>query len=162
MTAPEPTGAAPDPSGDASAAHGRAAHSSTEALRAVFRRALRDVLVLVTVIAVVGIAAGAALRGTPGVWGALIGTVIVAVFSGSTVVAMLRTAGSSVTTASAALVGTWIAKMLLLIVAIAVLRDLDFYDSGVLGVVVIVGVLGSVFVDFRAVSTGRVPYTGQT
>lgn len=139
-TSPDGSPAAPDP------------------VRDVFARALRDMLVLVGVLTVVGIGVGALVGGVPGVWGAVIGVGIALVFSGSTVLAMLATAGSSITAASGALVGTWIAKMLVLVVVLAILRDQDFYHRGVFVVVVLVGVLGSVLLDYRAVARGRVPY----
>ncbi|KGM13777.1 hypothetical protein [Cellulomonas bogoriensis] len=124
----------------------------------VFRRALRGVLVLMGAVTVLGGVGGYLVAGTPGLWSALIASAVTLVFTGSTVVAMLRTARSSVTVASAALVGTWIAKMALLLVVVALLRDAQFYDRPVFGVVVLVGVIGSIWVDFRAVTSVRVPY----
>jgi len=115
-------------------------------------------LVLVGLLTVVGTAAGWWLAGSPGVWGALLGAAVALVFSGSTVLAMLLTADKSITTASGALVGTWIAKTFLLIIAFSVLRGMDFFDRQVFGVVVIVAVLGSVLLDYRAVAGARVPY----
>jgi hypothetical protein len=131
-----------------------------EPVRAVFRQALRDMLVLVVTLAVVGTAVGALVADptSAGVWGALLGVAVALVFSGSTVLAMLLTARSSVTAASGALVGTWLVKMLLLIIAFSLLRNAEFYDRGVFVVVVLVGVLGSVLLDYRAVSMARVPY----
>ena len=116
--------------------------------------------VLVGVLAVVGVALGALLApdATKGVWGALIGAAVALVFSGTTVLTMLRTADSSVATTGAVVLGGWLLKMIVLIAVFAVLRDLDFYDRTVLAVVTIVGVLGSVVLDYRAVVTGRVPY----
>lgn len=133
---------------------------SGAAVRAVFRRALRDMLVLVAVLAVLGVAAGALLAEEPmrGVWGALIGVAVTLVFSGTTVVSMLRTAESSVTTTGAVILGAWLVKMMVLIALFAVLDGLDFYDRTVLVVVLLVGVLGSAVLDYRAVVRGRVPY----
>ncbi|WP_243758378.1 hypothetical protein [Actinotalea soli] len=129
------------------------------AVRDAFRRALRDVLVLVGVVTVVGAVVGYLVSGTAGLWGALLAAAVTLVFSGSTVLAMLLTARSSVTAASGALVGTWITKMLLLIIAFGLLRDMDFYDRGTFLVAVLVGVLGAVLLDYRAVAGMRVPYT---
>lgn len=127
-------------------------------VRSVLRRALRDMLVLVGVLAVVGVVVGYLVAGLPGVWGALIGVVVALVFSGTTVLSMLRTASSSVSTTGAVVLGAWLVKMMFLIVLFAVLDGMDFYDRGVLVGVVLVGVLGSVFLDYRAVARGRVPY----
>ena len=133
-------------------------------VRAVFRRALRDMLILVGVVAVLGIGIGALVAEPPsaGIWGALVGVVVTLVFSGTTVVSMLRTANASVTTTGAVILGAWLVKMVLLVVLFAVLDGLDFYDREVLVVVALVGVLGSVFLDYRAVKNGRVPYVNPT
>lgn len=151
----------PDPSTPAPHAGPKAPTSESDiAAKAVFRRALRDMLVLVAVLAVVGVAVGAVVADDPakGVWGALIGVAVTLVFSGTTVVSMLRTTGASVTTTGAVILGAWVAKMALLVALFAVLDGLDFYDRTVLVVVVLVGVLGSVLLDYRAVARGRVPY----
>lgn len=129
-----------------------------EAVRAVLRRALRDMLVLVAVLAVVGVLVGALVAGLPGVWGAAIGVVVALVFSGTTVLSMLRTADAPAATTAAVILGAWLVKMILLVALFAVLRPMDFYDRNVLVVVVLVGVLGSVYLDYRAVTRGRVPY----
>ncbi|GGC12005.1 hypothetical protein [Cellulomonas carbonis] len=155
MTTPDPVPDRPVPDQPALAGEAR---PSGGAVHAVFRRALRDMLVLVAAVAVLGVGIGYALEGVPGVWGALIGAGVALVFSGTTVLSMLRTADASATTTGAVILGAWLVKMLLLVVLFAVLDDLTFYDREVLVVVVLAGVLGSVYLDYRAVRTGRVPY----
>lgn len=125
---------------------------------AVFRRALRDTGLLLGGLAVVGLGAGGLLAGLPGVWGALIGVGLALVFSGTTVVAMLRTLHSPPATMAAVVMGTWLAKVLVVVVVLALLRDHDFYSRGVLAAVLALGVVGSAVLDFRAVQNGRVPY----
>ena len=126
---------------------------------AVFRTALRDMLLLLAALAVLGVGVGALVAGRPGVWGALLGVAMTLVFSGTTIVSMLVTARSSAATTGAVIVGTWLVKMIVLIGALVALRPLGFYDRMVLGVVLLVGVLGAALLDYRAVRRGRVPYT---
>ena len=126
-------------------------------VRAVFRTALRDLLVLDAALAVVGIAAGWLVAGQAGLWGAVLGAGLILVFSGTTVVSMLKTATASATTTMVVVLGSWLAKMLVLLVALIVLRQFDFYDKRVLGAVLVVGVIGAALVDYRAVVRGRVP-----
>ena len=133
-----------------------------DAVRAVFRRALRDMLVLIAVLAVLGVGIGAVIAGAAGVWGALIGVAVALVFSGTTVLTVLKTAGSSASTTGAVILGAWLVKMILLVAVLATLRGMDFYDRGVFVVVVLVGVLGAVYLDYRAVARGRVPYVQPT
>lgn len=132
--------------------------TSSAAADAVFRRALRDMLVLLAVLSVLGVGLGALVAGSAGVWGALIGVGLALVFSGTTVVSMLRTSGSSPQAMAGVVMGAWLAKVIVVIVVLAVLRDLEFYDRTVLAAVLLLGVLGSALLDYRAVTNGRVPY----
>lgn len=125
---------------------------------AVFRQALRDMVLLVAGVTVLGVAVGGLVAGLPGVWGALIGAGIALVFSGATTLSMLRTAHAAPSTMMAVVMGTWLGKIAVVIVLLAVLRGMDFYDRYVLVVVVAVAVIGSALLDYRAVSHGRVPY----
>lgn len=131
---------------------------SADAVRAVLRRALRHLLILLGVLALVGAGVGWAVSGAAGVWGALIGAGVALVFSGTTVLSHLRTADAPVTTTGAVVLGAWLVKMVLIVALFAVLDDLTFYDRDVLVLVLVVGVLGSLYLDYLAVTAGRVPY----
>ncbi|GIJ00154.1 hypothetical protein CLV28_2540 [Sediminihabitans luteus] len=126
--------------------------------RDVFRTALRDVAILLAGLAVLGVGIGALVAGVAGVWGALLGVALAAIFSLTTVWTMYRTAESSPTTMAAAVMGGWLAKMVVLVVALAVLRGMDFYDVPVFATVLLVGAVGSALVDYRAVTRARIPY----
>lgn len=54
--------------------------------------------------------------------------------------------------------GGWIGKMIVLVAALAILGQFDFYNRFVLAAVILIGVMGSVLLDYRAVAKGRVPY----
>lgn len=135
----------------------RRAPTGADAARAVFRAALRDMLVLVVALTVVGVVVGYLAAAMPGVWGAVLGVALTVIFSGTTVVSMLKTAGASATMTAAVVMGSWLAKMLVLILALALLRQFDFYDRWLLGGVLMVGVIGAALIDYRAVAHGRVP-----
>ncbi|WP_265521894.1 hypothetical protein [Oerskovia flava] len=128
------------------------------AVTAVFRKALRDMFVLLGALTVVGVAVGALVAGTSGVWGALLGVAIALFFSATTVLSMLKTSQSSPTTTAAVVMGGWLVKMVVLVVVLAVLRGMDFYDRYVFAAVLLVGVIGSAYLDYRAVQGGRIPY----
>jgi len=128
------------------------------AARAAFTRALRDTLAFLGVLAVVGLAGGWLVAGRPGLWGALIGVGLAVVFSTTTVLAMLRTLHSSPATMAAVVMGTWLAKVAVVIVVLALTRPLDGVHKPVLGAVLAIGVVGSALLDYRAISRGRVPY----
>ena len=137
---------------------GPLAPEAQDAIRAVLRRALRDLLVLLAVLVVLGVAVGALVAGLPGVWGALLGAAIALAFSGTTIWSMLRTVRSGLGQMSALVMGAWLAKVVLLVAVLAVLRSMDFYDARVLVVVLTLGVVGSAFADYRAVQASRTPY----
>lgn len=152
MTTPDPTtpGAQPAPA--------TARPVRPDAVHAVFRTALRDMLLLLGALTVLGVGLGALLAGTPGVWGAVIGVGLALLFSGTTIVSMLLTSRKPPATMAAVVMGAWLGKVVVLIAVLAVLRGQDFYDRVVLAAVLLVGVVGSAFLDLRAVRGGRVPY----
>jgi hypothetical protein len=126
--------------------------------QAVLRTALRDGLILVAGLAVLGSLVGFLVAGLPGLWGALIGAVLAAFFCGTTVWSMLYTVGKGATVMGAVVMGSWLAKMVVLIVVMVVLTQYDFYDRIVLFVVLLLGAVGSAVLDYRAVQSGRIPY----
>lgn len=130
----------------------------SEPLRWVFRTALRDVLVLTAVVTVLGTVLGGVLVGASGTWAGLVGGLVVLLVAGTTPLTMLRTAAASLTTAMAAVVGAWLVKTVIVLVAVIALRGSDVVDRRVLVGVVVVGLVCSVVTDARAVQAGRVPY----
>ena len=135
-----------------------ATRSAHDPVRAVFRTALRDMLVLLAALAVLGLGIGYAVAGVAGMWGAVIGVGLALLFSGTTVASMLLTSRAPATTMAAVVMGGWLAKVVVLIAVLAVIRDEDFYHRGVLAAVLFAGVIGSALLDLRAVKVGRVPY----
>ncbi|MDR7384148.1 hypothetical protein [Promicromonospora iranensis] len=126
--------------------------------KAVLRAALRDSMILVAALAVLGSLVGLLVAGVAGLWGGLIGAAIAAFFCGTTVWSMLYTVGKGATTMGAVVMGTWLGKMVVLVAVLLVLTRFDFYDRVVLFVVLLLGAVGSALLDYRAVQNGRVPY----
>lgn len=58
----------------------------------------------------------------------------------------------------AVVMGTWIAKMVVLVAVLLVLTRFDFYDRVVLFIVLLLGAVGAALLDYRAVKNGRVTY----
>lgn len=130
----------------------------TAATTSVFRTALRGMLLLVGAVAVLGCVVGGVLSGSAGVWGALLGAGVTLLFSGTTVLSMLTTTGTTPHTMAAVVLGGWIVKMAVLLGVLLALRSADFYDRDVFVVTLLVGAFGSALLDYRAVARGRVPY----
>jgi hypothetical protein len=132
--------------------------SRSTAEQAMLRTALRDCLILVAGLAVLGSLVGLLFAGLPGVWGGLIGAALAAFFCATTVWSMLYTVGKGATMMGAVVMGSWLAKMVVLIVVLVVLTQFDFYDRVVLFVVLLLGAVGSALLDYRAVKNARITY----
>lgn len=127
------------------------------ATRNMYALILRRLGILVTGLAVLGSAVGYLVAGTPGVWGALMGAGIAALFMLGTVVTMMLTADKPLPVATAAGVGGWMAKMVILFVVLLLVRGRDFYSPGVFFVVLVLAILGSLGIEMAAVLRARVP-----
>ena len=136
----------------------KARPAPADPVRDVLRTALIGTVVLVVGLAVVGALVGWFIAGAPGVWGALLGAGIALVFCGTTLVTTMVTSRSDLTTMTMVVLGAYLAKMLVLVIVFALLRDVDFFHLGTFVVVLLLGVAGSMVLDFRAIAAGRVPH----
>lgn len=130
---------------------------TTRATRNMYSVILRRLGVLVVALAVLGSVVGHLVAGTPGVWGALMGAGIAALFMVGTVVTMMLTADKPLPVATAAGVGGWLMKMVVLFVVLLIVRDREFYSPGVFFVVLVLAILGSLGIEMAAVLRARVP-----
>jgi hypothetical protein len=101
---------------------------------------------------------GFLLGGGPGAWGALIGMGLAVAFFAVTIGVALVTARMDPTRLGIWVLGSWLVKMVLLIVVLALLRDADFYSRPALFVALLIGTAGSLLLEARIVVTTRVPY----
>ena len=131
--------------------------STADEVRRMLRRAMRDVVVLTAAVTLIGAAVGWLVAGGPGVWGGLIGGGVAMAVAVTTVAVMLATADAPVATSGAVALGAWVLKAVVLLVAFVALRSTDLVDRAVFAVVIVVGMLGSLVVDLRAVLGARVP-----
>ncbi|WP_016696851.1 hypothetical protein [Actinoalloteichus spitiensis] len=126
------------------------------------RSALRQALLALGVGTPVLLGAGWLVDGVPGVWGAAIGIALAAGFMLVTTVVSVMTASASPTVMAAAVLGSWLGKMIVLFVVLALLRNEDFYSRIVLFGVVVLTVIGVMAVQTRVILTSRVPYVDTT
>lgn len=132
--------------------------TSPSPLRTMFSTVLRRMAILLVVLAVGGCAIGYLAAGTPGLWGGLLGTGLAAFFLLTTAVVMLATADKPLHVASAALVGSWLAKVVVVFVVLLVVRGRDFYHPVVFFVTLTLAILGSVAIEMSAAMRARVPH----
>jgi hypothetical protein len=101
---------------------------------------------------------GAALDGTAGFWGAVLGLGIPAAFFGITVLTALLTAGSPSTTMVLVVGGAWVLKIAALFLILAVLADATFWSRTAFFVAFLVGVVGWLVAEVSVVARTRIPY----
>ena len=97
-------------------------------MRAAVRYGALGLVALTVVSAVISVL----VAGMPGLWGALIGAAVGGGFILFTALGVLLTSRLPAMTAGAVLLGTWLLKLILAIVVMALLKPLDFYSKGAL------------------------------
>jgi hypothetical protein len=100
---------------------------------------------------------GYLVAGLPGLWGALMGAGVAALFMVGTAATMLATADKPLHVASAAGVGGWLAKILVLFAVLVLIKDKNFYSPGAFFVALVLAIVGSFVIEARAVLRSRVP-----
>jgi hypothetical protein len=121
-------------------------------------RMVRAGLLTLLALAPVACAAGALLAGAPGVRGALLGLALPALVLAVTLGAALATRRSRPEVLAAAVLGSYLLKLVLVLAVLAVLRGLDSYDRPVLGVTALVGLAVALVAEAAAMTRAKVPY----
>lgn len=94
----------------------------------------------------------------PGVWGALIGSVIGGAFVLLTVVSVLVTSRTNPQTTMAVVMGTWLVKIVVVLLVLVALKNMHFFDHVALAVTVIVALVVGLISETWGVLTARVTY----
>ncbi|SMH34793.1 hypothetical protein SAMN06295885_1034 [Rathayibacter oskolensis] len=108
-------------------------------------------------LAVVGAIVGALAAGAEGAIGALLGAVVGGVMLALTAASILVANRLDIGGFFAVVLGTWLAKFVLFVIAAVVLRDQPWLNSTAMFVTIIVAVLGSLVIDVVVVSRSRMP-----
>ncbi|MDO4927682.1 MAG: hypothetical protein Q3976_01235 [Corynebacterium sp.] len=130
--------------------------------RRPLQRALRYAMVATAIIAVISAAFWGGLRELPGLWGVLIGVGIGFGFAIVTVISVLATANTNSTTTGAVVLGSWLLKIVVLIIVLAVLKDMEFYDRLALFVTVAAVTVAMMASEVWAIVTTNVTYVNPT
>jgi ATP synthase protein I len=110
-------------------------------MMANYAHVVRRSAALCGVVAVAMIAICAAVAGTKGLYGALIGTAVVAVFFGISIVAVSRAAKVSPTFMMAVAMATYVVKILAFLIVLVVLRHVTVFNPRTLGFTALVLIL---------------------
>ncbi len=131
-----------------------------EAEGAAYRWAMRATGIVLGVIAIVGTVVGGIVAGAPGVWGALAGVAVAAISGLVTQAAMVLGYRKEPHIFATYVGGSWLAKMVVIVVGLLALAQVDALDRRTFGIVAVVAVVATLGVDLRAVKHARISYTG--
>ncbi|UGT69754.1 hypothetical protein LTT66_06095 [Nocardia gipuzkoensis] len=129
---------------------------------APLRSALRYGLIGLGVLVVLAVALGAAVAGTAGVWGALLGAAIGGGFILTTAAVVLFGAKLPPSTAGLIMLVSWAGKVLVALIVVAILQRFDFYDRVVLFLTVVGALVIVLGAETYGVVRQKVPYVTTT
>lgn len=121
-------------------------------------RAVRFGSIALAVITLVSLIAWGATRELPGIWGVLIGAAIGGGFVLLTALSVLLTSSTNPATTGAVVLGSWLLKIVVLLVVLFILRSMDFYDRPALLVTLVLALIVVLATEVWGVITARVTY----
>lgn len=121
-------------------------------------RALRLGSSALLVVTIVSLMSWGGYQGLPGIWGVLIGAAIAGGFLLVTVASVLLTASTTPTTTGAVVLGTWLMKVIVVLMVLVLIRDLAFYSHVAFFVTLLVALIVVLATEAYGVITSRVTY----
>ncbi|MCP9620681.1 MULTISPECIES: hypothetical protein [Nocardia] len=122
-------------------------------LRAALRYGIFGLIVLVVISAILGLI----FAGLPGLWGALLGAGIGGGFILTTAASVLLSARFDSGIQGLVLLGSWVGKLLVALVVVAVLQNFDFYSRPTLFLTVVGALLVVLGAETYGLLRQRVP-----
>ncbi|AKK02884.1 hypothetical protein CEPID_05075 [Corynebacterium epidermidicanis] len=123
-------------------------------------RAIRFGSIALLVVTLVSLVGWGYLRELPGIWGVLIGAAIGGGFVLLTAMSVLMTASTTPATTGAVVLGGWLLKIVVLLIAMYVLAGQTFYDRMAFFVTVVLALIVVLGTEVWGVITSRVTYVG--
>ena len=124
----------------------------------VFRRGFLWSAVAIAIVAVIGCSIAYVVSGQPGLWSALAGAGLAAIFGlGTQLVAILTVRKDPLVFVGAVMVSS-MAKILLLIVAAMIAQSVDALVRPAFGATLLAGSLAAIIIDIIVFQRGRIPY----
>ena len=121
-------------------------------------RALRLGSSALLVVTIVSLMSWGGYQGLPGIWGVLIGAAIAGGFLLVTVASVLLTASTTPTTTGAVVLGTWLMKVIVVLMVLVLIRELTFYSHVAFFVTLLVALIVVLATEAYGVITSRVTY----
>jgi hypothetical protein len=124
----------------------------------ILTKVLKYTGLLAVLLIVVGGTIGFLVDGTDGLVSVLLGTAVAILFSAVTAASMIVAVKFQLAAFFGIVMGSWLLKMVLFIVALLVLRDLSFINPVALFISLVVAIVGTVAIDTLVVTKSRVGY----
>lgn len=124
----------------------------------ILTKVLKYTGLLAVLLVVVGGTIGFLVDGTDGLVSVLLGTAVAILFSAVTAASMIVAVKFQLAAFFGIVMGSWLLKMVLFIVALLVLRDLSFINPVALFISLVVAIVGTVAIDTLVVTKSRVGY----
>ncbi|MBB3116365.1 hypothetical protein CBOVI_03940 [Corynebacterium bovis DSM 20582 = CIP 54.80] len=124
-------------------------------------RAARFGALALAVITVVSLIGWGVARGMPGVWGVVVGAVIGGGFVLVTVGVTLATSRTDATTTMTVMMGSWLVKIVVLLIVLGVLRSMDFYDKAAFVTTLLLAMVATLGTETAGVVTTRTTSVGR-
>ena len=121
-------------------------------------RAVRFGSIALAILTVISLAVWGGMRDLPGIWGVLIGAAIGGGFVLMTAASVLFTSSTNPATTGAVVLGSWLLKIVVLIIILAIIRDMEFYDRMALLVTLILALIVVLATEVWGVITAKVTY----
>ena len=110
--------------------------------------------------ALISLVVWGAAAGLPGLSGVVLGAAIGGSFVLFTAVSVLLTSRSTPATTMAVVLGSWLLKIVVLVIVLFAIRDLDFYHTVSLFVTVVVVLVLTLGTEVWAIVTSKVTFVG--
>lgn len=123
----------------------------------VFAKVLKLGSALIGAIAILGSGIGFLAAGLPGLLGALAGAVIALIFVSLTALSVLVGSKLSLGAFYGIVLGGWLLKMVLFMIAISVLRSIEGLNGVAIFATLVASILGSLAVDAYVVTKSKIP-----
>ncbi|MDK4276473.1 hypothetical protein QPX37_09875 [Corynebacterium accolens] len=126
--------------------------------RVPLQRAVKKGATALGIFTIISLAVWGGAQGVAGLWGVIVGAALGGGFVLFTALSVLFTANSTPSTTIAVVLGGWLIKLIVLIGVLAIIRDMDFYDTWALFLTVVVALIVTLGSEIWAVVTSRVTY----
>ncbi|MFN3865902.1 MAG: hypothetical protein ACK4MD_04215 [Demequina sp.] len=125
---------------------------------ATYRRALRATIITIAVLAIVAVPVGLLVAGGAGVLAAEAGVAVAALSGITTQAAMLLGHRQAPHMLAMYVLGSWLLKMIIIVVALFALGTIEDFHRGLLAGFALAGVFMTLAIDVWAIRASRIPY----